>query len=47
MICNATCLDLYGPSSDLFYNVMMLFVFVCGTHTITVGDVVSVLDCVA
>jgi hypothetical protein len=43
MICNTTCLDLSGSSSDVFYNTMRLLVFVYGTDIITVGGVVSVL----
>jgi hypothetical protein len=47
MFFNTACLELFGSSSDVFYNKTMLLVFVSGTHMITVGDVVSVLDCVA
>jgi hypothetical protein len=43
---NIKCLDLFGSSSDVFYNIMRLLLFVYGTHMITVGDVVSVLDLV-
>jgi hypothetical protein len=41
---NIKCLDLFGSSSDVFYNIMSLLLFLYGTHMVTVGDVVSVLD---
>jgi hypothetical protein len=46
MTFNTTCLDLFGLSPDLFYDIMKLLGFVYGTHMITVGDVVSAVGCV-